>query len=366
VIMDIRLIMSIDELENKRIQRYTLYYLIMNAESEIQSEIESLKERFSETRELYREVCALLFFRHGITPTASKLYQYVRKGSMSAPAEALARFWEQLRNKARVQIDHPDLPEALKVAAADAVQTIWGQATELARTELAALRVEAQAETAKAFADLEAEQDRAKASEGLVQEKQGRLADLEAQLQASNAAYESERRAHAATTARTQALQIQVGELQSQQERIRADFSAGLDKGRTAIEAANERAAGAERRALREIEQERAGRAVAEKHLEGVRAKLVETERRSQSKALEVVTATTRMSAELEAAKAVVKNLTASLDAQNQQLQDARQQASQFKAEADTLRSLVEQFKPAAPSKAVRASTEGLSKKRRN
>ena len=56
----------------------------------------------------------MLFFRHGITPTASKLYQYVRKGSMSAPADALTKFLEELRSKARVQIDHPDLPEALK------------------------------------------------------------------------------------------------------------------------------------------------------------------------------------------------------------------------------------------------------------
>ena len=161
-----------------------------------------------------------------------------------------------------------------------------------------------------------------------------------AQLQSSNTAHEGERRAHAATTARSEALQHQVGELQAQQERIRADFSA-------------------ERRALREIEQERTGRAAAEKHLDSVRAKLVETERQSQSKALEFATATTRMSAELEAAKAAVQNLTASLDAQNQQLQDARQQASQFKAEADTFRSLVDQFKPATLPKAVRAKRGG-------
>jgi hypothetical protein len=99
---------------------------MMSTEPEIQSEIESLKERSSETKTLYREACALLFFRYGITPTASKLYQYVRKGSMSAPADALARFWEEWRVKARVQIDHPDLPDALKVAAADAVQTGHG------------------------------------------------------------------------------------------------------------------------------------------------------------------------------------------------------------------------------------------------
>ena len=63
----------------------------MSEESEIQAEVEALRERFSDTKALYREVCALLFFRYGITPTASKLYQHVRKGSMSAPAEALDR-----------------------------------------------------------------------------------------------------------------------------------------------------------------------------------------------------------------------------------------------------------------------------------
>lgn len=325
----------------------------MSTESEIQAEIESLKERFSETKALYREVCALLFFRHGITPTASKLYQYVRKGSMSAPADALTRFWEELRDKARVQIDHPDLPEVLKVAAADAVQTLWSQATELARTELASLRMEAQAESAKALADLLAEQERARGLEAGARELQGHLEDLAAQLQARSAELEGERRAHAATTARTESLQRQVSELQAQQERIRADFSADLEKGRAAIEAANERAVGAERRALREIDQERTRRAAAEKQLEGARVNLAETERQHQAKALEFVTANTRISTELEAAKTMVQSLAATVDDQGQQLQNIQQQASQFKAEADTLRSLVEQFKPPPTRKAV-------------
>ena len=313
------------------------------------------KERFSETKALYREVCALLFFRHGITPTASKLYQYVRKGSMSAPADALTKFWEELRGKARVQIDHPDLPEALKVATADAVQTLWGQATDLARTELASLRVDAQAESAKALADLGAEHERASGLEARTHELQERLEDMASQLQARSEELEREHRAHAATTARMEALQDQVGELQAQHERIRADFGAELEKGRTAIGAADERAAGAERRALREIDQERTGRSAAEKQLEGARVKLAETERHSQAKALEFVTANTRISAELEATKAAVKTLAATVDDQAQQLQNAQQQASQFKAEADTLRSLVQQFKPAPAPRPARA-----------
>jgi len=51
----------------------------MTMETEIQAEVDALRDRFPETKALYREVCALLFFRYGITPTANKLYQFVRR-----------------------------------------------------------------------------------------------------------------------------------------------------------------------------------------------------------------------------------------------------------------------------------------------
>jgi hypothetical protein len=46
---------------------------------------------------------ALLFFRHGITRITNMLYQFLRRGTMSTPAEALAKFWEDLHSKARVE-----------------------------------------------------------------------------------------------------------------------------------------------------------------------------------------------------------------------------------------------------------------------
>ena len=85
----------------------------------ISDEILRLRAQHPETQDLYREVCVLLFFRHGITPTANRLYQLVRKGSMSAPAEALAKFWATLREKSRVRIEHADLPEDLQGAAGE-------------------------------------------------------------------------------------------------------------------------------------------------------------------------------------------------------------------------------------------------------
>lgn len=76
-----------------------------------------MRAEFLHTPDLYHEVYVLLFFRYGITPTTNKLYQLVRKGTMSAPAEAFNKFWENLRDKSRVRIEHPDLPESLKTAA---------------------------------------------------------------------------------------------------------------------------------------------------------------------------------------------------------------------------------------------------------
>ncbi|WP_338911161.1 DNA-binding protein [Mycetohabitans rhizoxinica] len=82
------------------------------------------RDRCADTRALYREVCALLFFRYGVTPTANKLYSLVRKGSMATPADVLNRFWQDLRERTRVKIDHTDLPDAVKQVAAEAVLTV--------------------------------------------------------------------------------------------------------------------------------------------------------------------------------------------------------------------------------------------------
>jgi hypothetical protein len=76
------------------------------------ADVATLRAQFPETRALYREVCALLFFRYGITPTANKLYGLVRKGSMGTPTEVLAQFSHNLRDKMRVPIDRPGLPDA--------------------------------------------------------------------------------------------------------------------------------------------------------------------------------------------------------------------------------------------------------------
>jgi septal ring factor EnvC (AmiA/AmiB activator) len=107
-------------------------------DTRIAADIEALRATCPDTRALYREVCGLLFFRYGITPTANKLYQYVRKGSMSTPAEVLTQFWGDLRERSRVRIDHPDLPEPLRERAGELVLELWGLARQGADEAFAA------------------------------------------------------------------------------------------------------------------------------------------------------------------------------------------------------------------------------------
>lgn len=115
----------------------------MPLESQIQAEVDQLRDRFPATKDLYREVCVLLFFRYGVTPTANKLYGFVRKGSMSAPANALDAFWHDLREKSRVRIESPDIPAALLETVGETFSALWRQAQEYAECNFTQRMLEA-------------------------------------------------------------------------------------------------------------------------------------------------------------------------------------------------------------------------------
>ncbi|WP_248295507.1 DNA-binding protein [Paraburkholderia sp. UYCP14C] len=234
----------------------------------LQADIAALRTRFADTRELYCEVCALLFFRYGITPTANKLYSLVRKGSMTTPADVLNRFWQDLRDKTRVKIDHPDLPDAMKQVAADAVLSIWQAASEAATGQLATLRAEArhQAHEAEAVRDqVVAELELARQATAATQAE---LEATRAQLASMRDALATEREAHAATEARLQEIRRQVDEAAPQFAQVKGEFTAELERARDRVTTAEERAVSHEKRALREIDQERTARQKSEKTAE--------------------------------------------------------------------------------------------------
>ena len=230
---------------------------LLGEERRLQGEIDVLRTKFPETQDLYREVCVLLFFRHGITPTANKLYQLVRKGSMSAPGEALASFWTTLREKSRVRIEHPDLPEELRDAAGDVISALWQRARGLADETLAALRDEVKASTDRLSAELEAAQSRVTDAEqslvGVTESlalNKGRVQQLEQDLAREQGVRE-------ALDKQLEQAAEQRRELQRALEDARLGFQKQLAEQRSAVTSAEDRHQNDLRRIMLDLDRER-------------------------------------------------------------------------------------------------------------
>ncbi|WP_165105838.1 MULTISPECIES: DNA-binding protein [unclassified Caballeronia] len=215
----------------------------------------------------------LTFFRHGITPTANRLYQLVKKGSMNAPAEALTRFWATLRDKSRVRIEHPDLPVELQSATGELAAALWTRAVDMAQDQLAAAQLEAQRSVAEAQAGqarAEAERDQLRqeltGSAAALEGAQARIIELDQTLAISVAAV---------STLQEQVELAREGEqkLQRALETARQDFASELDKIRSDGKLAQERLKAAETRALLEIDRERQAAARLQKDLDTVTRK---------------------------------------------------------------------------------------------
>ncbi|MFC4523834.1 MULTISPECIES: DNA-binding protein [Cupriavidus] len=324
----------------------------------LQADLTELRSRFPETRALYREVCGLLFFRYGVTPTANKLYSLVRKGSMGTPADVLQAFWQELRGRTRVTIDHPDLPEALKDIAAGAVQTIWQAANKAATGELATLRAEARATASAA----EAERDAARAETAAAREEaaaiSAQLAEARAAHDAAQAELVAERQAHAGTQARLDAGRAELEAVGRQLAELRTQFSTELERAREAVTLAQERAEASERRALRELDAERTARQQSERIAEALRGELgvARSEARDAAVAqaevrarLEAQTAT--LSDRLAAAEQAQRKAAHELDAVQAELGAAQRRAERAAAEAALARQLLAELRVAPPER---------------
>ncbi len=339
-------------------------------EKQLLADIDQLRSQFPQTQDLYREVCVLLFFRYGMTPTTNKLYQLVRKGSMSAPAEALNRFWEDLRDKSRVRIEHPDLPESLKTAAGDLVASLWSTAQGAAQEGLAALRSDAQAQVAEARqaqAAAEANRDAARASHALVsqtlEQAHARIGELEQAVAARDATIAAlETQLHSARSENAGLLQ--------KLEEARRDFGLELEKLRAASNLAEERFRASEARALMEIDRERTTTAKSEKELEACRTAVDQASERHRIElaamqeqlgglrhragelegSLRAVTASRDLALEdLNGLRGVLEDRTARLTALDGETAELRRQLEQARCSVESLQKTVKP--PRSPRK---------------
>ncbi|AJZ56053.1 DNA-binding protein [Paraburkholderia fungorum] len=226
-------------------------------EARLAAEIDRLKVEFPRTRELYREVCALLFFRFGQTPTANRLYQLVRRGSMGTPAAVLGEFWAELREKSRVRIDHPDLPADLGAAAGELVATLWTRATASAGAALDTLRDEVEAQRVGAQQAVTAARDELGRTETALEQRTAALLAAQVEIRELD-------KAQAEGHAQRQALEAELGRIGAalagrdrELVAVREGFSRDQETLREAAERAEDRLRASEKRALLEIDRER-------------------------------------------------------------------------------------------------------------
>jgi hypothetical protein len=234
-------------------------------EKALQAEIDEARTKLSDTKQLYKWVCSILFFKYGITPTTNRLYQLVRKGSMQTVTTSLAAFWEDLRDRSRLKIDHPGVPESLIGATGDLVQTIWEKANIEAKAFYEAAAYEAAAKVEAAEAEKSSAERLLHETRKDFDALEARLAGISNELKSTMATVDSEKRGHGATAVRLEEARAEVLSLRSSLTEARHDFADELEKARAATRVAEERGAAAERRMLVEIDRERTMRADAER-----------------------------------------------------------------------------------------------------
>ncbi|RTL29921.1 MAG: DNA-binding protein [Burkholderiales bacterium] len=230
----------------------------MTDEARVQADIEALRPKFPDTQDLYREVCTVLFFRYGITPTANKLYQLVRKGSMSAPAEALAKFWDTLREKSRVRIEHPDVPEALRDIAGELTANIWLQARSMAEEANAALRL-----------DVQQQVEVAQQAEAVARQREDNARQAAVALESTVAGHLEQIRTLEQRLALDEGLRFGLAQQVEQLTEQRRELTLIVDGAKEA----EKRAADEHKRLLLEIDRERGQAARVQKELDALRSR---------------------------------------------------------------------------------------------
>ncbi|NYT64781.1 DNA-binding protein [Alcaligenaceae bacterium] len=298
----------------------------LSADAALLQDIDALRERFTQTQELYREVCALLFFRYGVTPTANRLYQLVRKGSMSAPTEALRKFWEDLRDKSRTRVEHPDLPEHLKNQAGELIATLWTDAQTAAQDSLISFRAESQetVRQAKAIADA-AITDR-NTQELALQRVNGQLEAVTHQLNMLREDLAAEKQANSSLLVRFQEAKNDTVVVLSQLEAARREFTAELDKLRATSQLAEERSRSTEKRMLVEVDRERTALSKLQKETESLKTTLTDAafEHKQELNTLQELLGDARQrNGHLEGS---LQAATASLDSANREIKHIQDQ----------------------------------------
>lgn len=214
--------------------------------------------------DVFKACDALLL--EGARPTIERVRQTLGRGSPNTISPMLEIWFKHLGARIR-DPGAFSAPAGMADPVFQAAQHLWEVAQAEARREVDDRVKDG---LATAVANVEAEKERAAIAEAAALSANAKAAHLQTQLDQVVAALEAERIQHAATATRAFAAEQRVQALQAEvqtaaeaatQERLRADRG---------IAQADERTAGAERRAALEIDRERTLRTKAEKATEAV------------------------------------------------------------------------------------------------
>ena len=237
----------------------------------VQADIDALRERFPRTIDLYREACGVMFFRYGLTPTTNALYQLVRKGSMSVPTEALRQFWSGLRERARVDLQHADLPDQVKQSAGQLVGQILTLARKAADESIAALQQSAAAEREAALAEKAALEKQAADLLSQLEDTRARIASAEATVAQQRQELSVREAIDGETQSRLTESRAEIERLQGVIGSMSAAHTTEIDKITGRVLQAEQRYTDLEKRTLVDLDRERTTTTRLQKQLDAER-----------------------------------------------------------------------------------------------
>jgi len=286
-------------------------------DSDIRQQIQKMMDQGLATIDVYKRTCEILFFQHGVVPTPTKLYGLVKKGSMGTPTKAVQEFFASQRERSRVDLAIPGMPESLKSGFTDALKETWRLAVELGNASTNAQKEVHQKELYR----LQEEMDRLRADNTALETTISRLkqadADKNEHIMDLQETIRQEKTRLTVESKRLQDATQRCNDLEQQLDKARQDFLAESSRLSKEHDSALARLKDHENRALMEIERERqiANKAV----------KDAITVQKSHTEELNLKNSTIRdISTQLENLKGELNSVKTKLEVSNEDLQASR------------------------------------------
>lgn len=202
-------------------------------------EVVALSERIQDNRELVREVASLLF-RSGERPSANRIYQLIRRGSMGTVNDELGKWWDALREKLDIRVTNPNVPPALLTKQGELVGQMWDMAMAKATEEFEIIQAEAQARVDAAEVGRSDAEAQARAQKDAADTANVRREEIEQALAAERSAREAALAEVERWRQQSESVALDMERARSEytvnMERAQAEFSAQLEAQRTALE----------------------------------------------------------------------------------------------------------------------------------